>query len=81
MALRVLIKLACMASGGGNPYDPDDAATYLRQYLLHNKLRHIPFSAIQQAAKDYQLRIRNEDVRRVNQCYEHKFGGAGIVTG
>ncbi|KAH8794263.1 hypothetical protein F5882DRAFT_289174, partial [Hyaloscypha sp. PMI_1271] len=47
----LLTKLDRMAGGGGKPYDPGDAAKYLRQYLLLKKLRNVLISAIQQVAQ------------------------------
>jgi hypothetical protein len=77
----LLTKLDRMAGGGGKPYDPVDAANYLRQYLLHKKIKRVPISTIQQAAQDYQLRLRIDDVRLVGEHYQRKFGEPGIAAG
>jgi hypothetical protein len=76
-----LTKLDRMAGGGGKSYDPEDAANYLHQYLLYKRRPHIPISLIQQAAREYQTRLKVDDVWLINRVYQRKFGRPSIVAG
>jgi hypothetical protein len=69
-----------MAGGGVILYDSADAATYLHQNLSYYQRRNVPIQIIQGLARKYQLRLRVEDVRVVNQQYQAMFGELGIVA-
>jgi len=75
----LMAKLDRLTGGGGKPYDASDAANYLHQYLRQSGKRNVPMQTIQQLAHQYQLRLRVEDVRIVNQRYQAEFGEPGVV--
>ena len=65
----LMAKLDRMAGGGAKPYDSTDATTYLRQYILHRRVRNVSFETIEQLSRRYRLRLRMQDVQTVSQQY------------
>jgi hypothetical protein len=74
-----MTKFDRMAGAGGKPYDADDAANYLHQYLKQLQRPKISIHEINQMAKRYQLKLTVKDTSTVNQRYLAKFGQHGIV--
>jgi len=75
----LITKFDRMAGGDKKAHDPLDAANYLYEYLRQSGKPNVSVQVIQKLVKRYGLRLRDEDVRAVNQHFRSKFGRLGIV--